>query len=241
MLRKFRGIVLSTVRHTDKVSVVSLFTDEIGPLTVAVNAPAPTHRGRMRAAALMPLSTIETHINFNPAKRMQTMRSFTAIAPNRHICGDPIKSSIALFTAEFLSRLLRESPPDRELWQFITRAIELLDGARKPANFAIALLCRMTTFAGIQPDTSDFTPSAIFDMREGRYVDFHPPHSDTITGEEGAMPVFLEKLTMANFERLRMSANTRRRILDGLLRYYALHYPGIDSMRSPEVLRLLFS
>lgn len=241
MKQSLKAIVLSTVRHTDKISVVNLFTDAAGTITAAVTAPAATRAGRMRAAALLPLSTIETEINIDPAKSMQSMRRFEAVGANSRICGNPVKSSIALFTAEFLSRLLRESPPDRLLWNFIHNAVAVLDASRKPANFCIAFLARLTRFAGIQPDISEYSPDAIFDMREGRFSDFHPPHSDTLIGEEAAAVLTLGKLSMSNFQRLRMPAATRRRMLDGLLRYYSLHYPGIDTMRSPEVLRLLFS
>lgn len=241
MYEKFRAIVLSTVRHSDKTNIVSLYTDTRGHLSVAVQAPAQTRGGRLRAAALMPLSVIEGEVNFNGVSILLPMRRFSSLRANTRIIGNPFKSAIAMFVSEFLMRLLRESPADETLWNFLAVSIATLDATTEPANFLPTFLSLLTRYTGIRPDTADYHDGAVFDMREGRFAEFHPLHNDTVSGDEARVLLLLSRLSYRNYTLIRMSVESRRRILNGLLHYYAVHFPGLERLRSPEILSGLFS
>lgn len=238
---KFRAIVLGTVRHSDRVDIVHLYTDVSGRIDAIVPASGATKAGRMRRAALMPLSVIQGELRARAGSELQKLFRFSLERPNTGIAGNPIKSAMALFMAEFMQKILREATPDPVLFRFLDLSVETLDKTSAPANFHLALLTHTTLFAGMMPDVSDYTPAAVFDLREGRYCDYMPPHPDVLSGEEARIPVLLMKLNYSNFTRLRLSRETRRRILQGILRYYTLHFPGIETMRSLPVLTQLFS
>ena len=241
MHQRFNAIVLGTVRHSDRVSIIHLYTDTHGRMAAVIPAGGSSRASRMRRAATMPLSVIEGEINFRTDRELQTLGRYTLARPNNGIYGNPAKSAVALFIAEFLSNTLREALPDPLLWQFLDTSVRELDTTPAAANFHLAFLSRMTAFAGITPDTGDYTPHARFDMREGRYTDHTPPHADVLAGEEARMPLLLSKLDYVNCRRLRMSADTRRRLLAGLIRYYAIHIPGADRFNSTEILRQVFA
>ncbi len=240
MYHKIKAIVLGVVRHSDRVDIVSLYTDRFGRMSVVTPAGGSSRTARMRRASLMPLSVIETDINIHPERQLQQLGRFTSVRPNSGICGNPVKSAVAIFTAEFIGRALREQEPDPNLWQFLDTSIAVLDHSPAPANFHLAFMAQLTRLVGIVPDIADYTPDATFDMREGRYVDHTPPHSDILFGVEARFPVLLSKLNYANYHRWRLPAATRRAILTGMITYYAIHLPGVEKLNSLDILRQLF-
>ena len=254
MREKLQAVVLGTVRHSDRVNVVNLYTDTRGRLAVMSTPPGQSKAGRMRAAALMPLSIISTEINFRQTSELQRLGAVTPVRANSGNCGNPAKSAVALFLCEFLTRLLRESAPDAELWRFLTLSIAELDRTPWPAHFYLPFLAGLTRFTGIEPDVTDYTPGSYFDMRQGCYVPFHPAHNDVLTPTPARVlrsgrvvetpgaayaPRLLMRLRYDTAARLKLSLAVRRELLDGLLRYYAIHLPGADRLNSLDVLRSL--
>ena len=58
MYEKLRGIVLNTVRYSDKHNIVHIYTDGRGLMSFAVPL-GKTQAARMRNALLMPLSLVD--------------------------------------------------------------------------------------------------------------------------------------------------------------------------------------
>lgn len=239
MKESVQAIVLGMVRHSDRVNIVNMYTNVRGRISVITQTPSATKSGRMRAAALMPLSIIETEINFRNTSELQKMGAITVVSPNKGICGNPTKCTISLFLSEFLNRLLRESPADGSLWKFLLYSIYELNNISKPSNFHIAFLAQLSQYVGIMPDITSTEQRTYFDMREGRYTLFHPPHTDILTPPASEMPYLLSRLTYSISERLKLSRLQRREILDSILRYYAIHFPGCDRLNSLDVLKAL--
>lgn len=235
-----KAIVLGTVRHSDRVNIVSLYTDTLGRISVVAPASGTSRAARLRRAALMPLSVIETDINIHPTRELQSLGRTSLLRPNNGIAGHPLKSALALFAADFLSHLLRDADADPMLWRAIVRGIEALNRCPNPANWHITFLSQLTTPLGIRPDVSGCDGDSVFDMREGRYVRFTPTHRDVLTDDEADAPRLLSRLNYDNFHRLRLTRTRRQRMLDGLLKYYAIHIPGVSMEKSLQVLRALF-
>ena len=241
MYQRLRAIVLTTTRHTDRVNIITLYTDTLGRLALIAPAGGTSRTARSRRATLMPLTLIETDLNIRADRSMQRLGLYSLIRPNTGIIGNPLKSAIALFIADFLSRALRDAEPDAPLWQFINTTIATLDTTTAPANIHIAFLARYARYAGIAPDISGYTPHATFDMREGRYTDHTPLHPDILAGDQARAPLILSKLTYANASRLHIPNTTRRQMLRGIIKYYAIHLPGIEKLRSLDILTQLFA
>ena len=238
------GIVLrSPVRHKDRTDILTVYTPGRGRLSVAI-AAGGGKGGRQRRAATMPLSLVEFQVADNSSERLQRASSLTALSAWRTIYFDPVKSAIAMFMAEFLNRLLRDTSPDPKMYRYICESVALLDaleGNDMLSNFHIAFLAGLTTFSGIAPDTSGYRPDNIFDMLSGRYTTLPPGHSATLTGVAARIPLILNRMTFANQHRYRFTRLERREVLDGLLRYFGLHFPGTDNLRSPEILSEILS
>lgn len=240
MIEKLTGIVLETVRHNEKSDVATVYTRERGRVPFIV-ASSGTKAGKMRRSRLLPLTVIEMDVNFSASREMQRLGSFTPVAQWPDIHADPLKQTVAIFLTEFLSRILRTSAPDPLLWDFVASSVALLDRMQRGmANFHLIFLSRMTHFLGIRPDTSGSHVATAFDLREGVYIRTAPTHSDVITGDFLRWPAILARLSYEHAPYLRLNGTARRQLLDGILHYYSIHFPGIGQMKSPDILTAIF-
>lgn len=243
MKTKVKGIVLrSPIRHNDTTDILTLYSPDHGRLSVVVAAGAG-RTARRRKAFLMPLSIIEFQMPVGTSGQLSRASAISAEIAYRTLYFHPVKRGIAMLLAEFLNRLLRDSTPDSLMYRYITESMILLDDItddRRLANFPIAFLAGIATFAGIAPDVSGYSDAAMFDMVAGRYTTLPPPHRHILAGEEARLPLLLSRMNFANEHLYRFSRIQRRRILEKILFYFGLHFPGTDNLNSPDILFGLF-
>lgn len=243
--QKIFAIITDIVRHSDRHNVVSAYTRQLGRMSFLVSAG----KGKTAAARnsmMMPLSVLEADVNLHGNRELHHLRNYSRLRLWKDIYFSPVKNAIALFLSEFLNSYLRESPPDPLMWDFIVEGISTLDSSTKGiANFHIAFLVEFLRYAGISPDISllDSTPNQClyFDMREGALGNSLPLHRDVIMGEEARRMGEILRMSLRNFHLFKFNAAERRAILQYLLRYYGIHFPGLTSLKSPAILTELFA
>lgn len=239
-IEKILGIVTDVVRHSDRHNVVTLYTRHQGRVSLLSSA-GNGKTARLRNASLMPLSVISADINFHPTRELQFLGKFSREALWKDLYFNPVKSAIGMFLSEFLNTYLRQSAPDPNLWDFIVRSVARLDGMdRGLANFHLAFLIEFLGPAGIRPDLSEWRDDAWFDMRGGVMTLLPPGHRDSMSPAESAVLPLLSRMNLRTAPLFRFSAAQRRRLLQGLLHYYSLHFPGLSNLRSPSVLAEVF-
>lgn len=242
MLIKLRGIVLQTIHHNDRHDIVTLFTRQRGRVALLSPAGGSSRSSRMRRARLSPLALVDTEVNFRKTRDLQFMGDVSTPHQWRNLYFDPMKSAMAVFMAEFLNRLLRTGEADEPMWSYLLKAINALDSLERGiSNFHLAFLIRTLGFAGIKPDLDTFEEGRIFDMSAGSFVDVIPTHRNWLGPEDGRMIPLLMRMDFRNLHRFRFNVDQRRRLLQGLLRYYSLHLPIGEDLRSLEVLREVFT
>ena len=241
MTEKITGLVLDITRHSDRLSIVTLYTRSRGRLSF-LSPVGSGKAGRLRQARLQPLAVIEADINFKATSELQRLGTFALHEVWSDLYFDPVKRLIALFLAEFLNRLMRATMPDELMWDYICDSLRLLDRMHAGvADFHIAFLASLLTFAGIQPDCRDYKPGSIFDMQAGVFVDRLPSHSDYLKGEDAKLAAIISRVNFSNVRALRLNGNLRRQILEQLLHYYTIHFPGTANLRSLDVIHDIFS
>ena len=247
MKEKITGIVLSTVRHSDRHNVTGIYTRERGRMSFLTPAGS-SRQSRRSAACFQPLSIIEAQISVNPSRELQIPASVERADVWRTIYYDPMKMTVAMFLSEFLGRLLRDSPPDQDLWHFIRHSIMLLDSTDDDtaiANFHISFLVGMARMTGIFPDLTGYTEGMEFDMKSGRMVlPFSLQGGIRSQRTDALRSAFIPKLLRINYSnsrRFRFNGSERSEILDHIIRYFGCHFPGSDRLKSLEILREIFS
>lgn len=241
MTEKFIGIVIDITRHSDRLDIVTLFTRSRGRLSF-LSPTGSGKSGKMRQSRLQPLAVIEGDFNFKATADLQRLGTFSMHRVWSDIYFNPIKQMITLFLSEFLNKLLRASMADENMWDYIFQSLVLLDGMDTHiADFHIVFLASLLPFAGIQPDIRSYSPGMVFDMQAGVFKTFPPLHRDYLSPDDTIMAAKLCKVDFYNVKALRLNGQLRLRILEGLLHYYGLHFPGTSRLKSLSVIHDVFS
>lgn len=235
MYHTVTGIALRTVRHNDRQSLLSLWTAELGRITVAVPATGGRQAVRLRALT-MPLSLISAEVDVRPGRDIHSYREMRPLTVLSGISADPAKTLTALFLADFLETTLRSAPADRAMSEFLFEKIVEFDSLsdRAVPNYHLYLLLRLTRFFGIEPDWNE--PGAVFDLAEGRFRRSAPLHSQFIEGDEALTLRKLARASARSLRVFRLGREGRRRTLDLLLQYYTIHHRPVVGLPSLAVL-----
>ncbi|MBJ2195053.1 MAG: recombination protein O N-terminal domain-containing protein [Muribaculaceae bacterium] len=239
MFEPLNCIALRTVKYSDRNSILSVYTRQHGRMGLLVPAGASKAAARTRALS-MPLATFDCVADIRPGRDIFTIRDLrpTGTPPSP----SPLKVTLRLFTADILASLLREPQQDRLLYEFILSAATALSEApvQACANFHICFLLHLQHFLGIEPDWSTFSTGAVFDMADGIFRPFPPLHNRILPSDEAEAAHRLRRMNFRNAGMFAMSRFERNRILDRLLEYYRLHFPGLGTVNSLDVLRTMF-
>lgn len=233
-------IALRTVKYNDKNSILSAFTAESGRVSVLVSASGGKE-ARRRRALLMPLSIVDAELDIRPGRDIHTLRDVRALSSPLSIISSHVKSVIAFFLADFLNSILRQESPDDRLFDFLRREILLFETVDEAValNSHIGILCRLSYFMGIQPDTGSYRDGTFFDMHDGMWRTTPPLHTAWLdqTASRLAYVVLSRLHNSTNYlPRVLNRRDTRNRALDVLIEYYTTHFTKLN-LPSLDVLR----
>jgi DNA repair protein RecO (recombination protein O) len=241
MLHKTRGIVLKTTDYSESSVVVQIFTEKFGLQSYLVNG-IKKPKSKIKLNMLQSLHLLEMVVYHKPNGSLQRLSEVRNQPLLQNIPYDVIKSSLALFINEVLYKSLKLHFEDEPLFDFIFKAVELLDKSHSGlANFHIYFLLRLTKYLGFYPDRTLEAGAKFFDLREGRFADHQPLHLWII--DEALINDFIG-LINSSFEtlsQLHISAQNRKEILSKILSYYTLHIEGFGEIKSHTVLQEVLS
>jgi len=235
MIYTTNGIVLHQLRYSDSSVIAKVYTERDGLCSYLVRGIGKKKSGR-KSAVLQPLSLVEITARHKTGQ-LQTAREIRLWKPYQQVQTDVVKCTIALFMAEVLYRSLREESPNPELFEFLTKAFELLDLESEVTNFPLWFLLRYSQFLGFEPLREPRGEVRFFDLREGEFLAHHPSHPDY---EENPVASAIFAILGTNFVGLKgisISGSTRQMVLDTLLRYFRMHLEGMKEIKAHQVLQ----
>lgn len=240
MFENLDCIALRTVRYNDRQSILSVYTRTHGRVAMAIPAGAGRHASRLRAIT-QPMSAFQCVAEFRPNRDIITPRDIRILRPSPGTT--PIKAAQSLFIADLLTSLLREPQEDAHLFEFLLATIDSImqGGAAHTANIHLCFLLKLQHFMGIEPDWSTYTPGSIFDMADGIFRLSAPLHGKWLTSPEAEAAYRLRRMNFRTAHLYKMSRGDRNLVLDRLIMYYQIHFPGLGTINSLDVLRSLFS
>lgn len=245
MIDKIEGFVIDIVKHNDKHNVVTLYTRTRGRMAFLVPV-GKSKQGKTRNAIIAPMACLAADVNIRGGRELLHLRQPTPVRLWHNIYFNPVKSSILYFITELCNRILRQSPPDPGLWDFIYNSLEVLDGtqADRISNFHIAFLVRLLPWLGISPSIEGRKEGELFDMLSATMIDpgmpFGLQRRILLSPSESAFIPYLAKINYRNMHLYRLSSSQRQETLDGLIRYCSLHLPLGSELKTLDILRQLF-
>lgn len=240
MVENIKGIVLRTVKYNDTSLIVDLFTQQHGRMSVMAST-ARVKRSVRSVSFWQPLSMVEFNADIRPQGKLPKPTDVHTYYNYIDLPFSPVKSSLVLFLAEFLSAATREERVNEPLYEYLEQSLQLLDMQECPlciANFHLVFLIHLSHFIGIYPNIED--TGSYFDLMNGAYTYGQPPHPHYLKPEEARYLPVLFRMNYATMHLFRFSRAARMRILNVLNAYYRLHVPSFPTLKSLEVLHEMF-
>lgn len=153
MKQTTEAIVLGLRKHTDKMSVLHVYSKAEGRLTLQVYGAMSKHKVR---AAYQPLSVVELTYDSQPTRPLPTLQTIDPVYLPERVYGDIRKQTIALFVTEMIMLTLTHPMQDDRMYAFIDGFVHELNDISTPENMHLLFLLRLAELLGIgSPSTYD--------------------------------------------------------------------------------------
>ena len=240
MLCKTRGIVLHAIPYNDKYSIIYMYTEAFGRTSYLV-ARSRGKKSPVSRALFMPLSVLEMEVEHLNKRDLHRIRETKLCYPLTEVFCNPVKNVLALFLAEVLFRVVKDTEPDQRLFDYLYESIHLLEYADKGvANFHLVFLLRLLHYMGIYPNADSYSTGCYFDMQNGVFVDRIPMHRHYLNREESQVFARLLKISFENMSLYSFSRQDRVGVITRIGEYYRLHLPDFPEIKSLSVMQSLF-
>lgn len=237
---KARGIVLNTLKYGDSSMVVHLLTDAGGRRSYMVQGVRSSHGRGSKAALFQPMFAVEFEGLESPRMDMHRFKEVRSGIVLQTLPFDVRKSTVALFMAEVLYRLIKESEPNEALFSFVWGSVEALDSITEGvANFHLWFLANLSRFLGFSPGNA-YTQGAVFDMAEGLFTQLKPAHGRFLDARNAEIFRDLLECDVRYLGEIGLNRNQRGEFLDAMMLYYGYHLDAVRAVRSTKILREVF-
>ncbi len=237
---KGRGVVLHTLKYGDSSMIVYLLTDVGGRRSYMVQGVRSRSGRGSKLALFQPAFPVEFEGLESNRMQMHRFKEVRAGFTLRNIPFDVRKSTIALFMAEVLYRLVRESEPNEALFGFVWNSVGALDVMTDGvADFHLWFLANLSRFLGFCPG-NEYAEGAWFDIHEGLYTPVRPAHSGYLSQECTRILGELVGSDVCQLGSLGLNRRQRVDFLDAMLAYFGYHLDAVGTVRSVHILREVF-
>lgn len=237
MLVDTDAIILHTIKYSETSVIAHIFTEQFGNGTYIMNGVRTNHS---KMAMFQPLSLVHiTAYRKKGSGQIHRISSISFISVPSSIPSNIYKSTISLFVGEITDRILREEEPSEILFKFLKMFVLLLEHTEQNyANLHILYLLHITRFLGVFPKNTYSTTEDVFSAFQGQFV-AHGSCDGTLSIEDSLL---LNKILQTNeiTDEVMLSQMERRKLLDILLSYYDIHICKTQTIKSLEVLKMVF-
>lgn len=244
MISTTQSIVLRSTRYGETSLISTQFTRSFGVQGFLVQGVrTASGRGKSsRAGLLQPGMVLDITIYQKTGANLQRLKEFVPAIIYGTIHEDVPRNSIALFSVEVLLRLLPESAPQPELFDFAKDYLLALD--RMPAggvgNFPLYFALECSRFLGYELSGAFSEDTPYLNLDEGGFSAQPPQAGHRVTSDDAA--ALAQLMQVQRFEELAgisMNGQSRQRLLEWFLDFLARHTDHMGQVRSLAVLHAI--
>lgn len=226
MLHKTRGIALSYIRYRESSIIAKIYTEAFGIQSYIVNGVRSSRSKSNRIALFQPLTLLDLVVyHKDKADALHRISEIKCRVPFHSLPFDIVKSSLALFMTEILSKCLREEEENIPLFAFLEDVILYLDEAKGGyENFHIHMLAQLAFFLGFGMESAS-------DLQNELQVNHYPLGMDAI--QHTALEIWISAPMGAPVP---LDKARRLSLLNMLLFFYKIHLDSLGEIKSLEVL-----
>lgn len=239
---KTKIIILNSIKHAENGHIVYAYTENLGRVTYYVNG---SKKGRpvvgKNKIILEPLTIIDiTGYKSNNSEMHRIKEAgYTFIA--RDIIFNIKKSTIALFMAEIIYRLVKEPVANDALFKYLEYSINYLDSSSDNiANYHLFFLINIASFLGYMPH-DNYDTNYFFDIKRGEFVVLKPNHSFYMEHDNS---YFFHKLlaseTYKEASEIILRREQRVIVLNNIIDYIGFHHDSVYKISSIKIFSEIF-
>lgn len=241
MLTKTQGVVFHAFKYGESSLITEVYTRDFG-LRRYIASGVRSKKPRFSAGLFQVMTPLELVVYHREDKDLNRLREAQAAWILENIPFDIRRGAIALFLAEVSRKSIREAVPHAALYDFLLRSIRHLDrSGQAPVHLPIYFLLRLSAYLGFQP-AGDCTPETpYFHLREGAFMPGPAPERESLSRSLSETFYRMLCLDWDAVETVQLEGGAARLLLHRLLDYFRLHLPNFPELRSPDILRQVFS
>lgn len=236
---KARGIVLGTLKYGEKGIIVHMLTDTFGRQSYMLQGIKPSAKGS-RMALLQPMFTVEFEGLTSSKMSLHRVRDLVPAMVLHTTPFDVRKSTMALFMAEVLYRLVKEGEPSDDLFDFVWGSVAALDALEEGvSNFHLWFLANLSRPLGFSPD-NEYCEEAWLDIRDGHFTPHAILPSMALAPANARLLHDMLECDVRYLGEIGLNRQQRVDFLEDMLRYYTYHLESIRSVESIRILKEVF-
>lgn len=237
MQSKTKGIVLKTIKYSDRKLIVKIYTNTHGLQSFFVSLGSSS-KSKIKPALLQPLTQIEIETSVRPNKQFASIKDIHCNYLYADLTQNIYKNTIGLFLNEVMYACLKEEEPNENMFEFVTIAFQWLDQSHEHiSNFHLYFLIELSKHLGFYPQNNFTSKEPYFDLREGAFIEKLPQHPDYLLPETSVLLSNLLMVDLRNIRYYQLTKPERDELMNGLLYFFRLHVSGINDIKSLQVLK----
>ena len=232
--------MLHSFTYNDKYAITQIYTEEFGRVSY-LTAKSKGKQTRVPKSLFHALAVLDLEVEHKNLRDIQRIKEAKVHLPVSSVLFDPVKSTISIFLAEFISHISKDIQSNKMLFDFICQSIRILDLAEVGvANFHLVFMVRSSIFLGFYPNAEGYMPNMFFDMQNGEFVLTKPFHPHFLNPDDSRIFLLLLRMDYENMHTFSFSGKQRVDIINRMLEYYKLHLSDFPEMKSLEVFQSFF-
>lgn len=240
MTQKTKAIILSIIKYSDSSLIIKMYSEKFGTISI-MQRYGRSRKSRLKTNIFQSLFLLMLDIDYKQNKNLQYCKEIELDVILCEIPYNTVKSSIAMFLSELLSRLLQEQEADAKLFGFLHNSIQLLDKTNEgTANFHLVFLYKLSKYLGIYPNDNYSENLCFFDLSKGCYSGVYNNDKLVLNKEISKYFHILANCGFTDLNSIKISGKLRSQVLDAMVLYYKYHFPEIGNIKSLDILKQIF-
>ncbi len=243
MLQKTQGIVLSHIKYSETSIICKIYTEALGIRTYIINS-VRSSKPKNKAVFFQPLTRLNMVVYEKMTGDIHRIKEYGPDLVFQSIPFDVIKSSLAIFISEVLSKSIKEQEANSALFEFLSNTIDFLEQTEgNLGNFSIYFLLDLTKYLGFYPNNNFTEENSQFSLTDGVFA--APPQLITRSLVMSVqMSELLSKMLgkdIMTILKTPITRENRKEMLQWLIRYYEHQISNFPELKSLSVLETVLS
>lgn len=242
-IKSTKGIVFKSIKYSETSLVLDIYTYDFGLKSFIISGVRKS-KSKIGASLFQIMNLVEIEFYNNDSQNLSRIKEGRLYCKYSLLPFDVVHASLGTFLMELTRNAVKEHEANHELFKFIEQWFVMLDsGQVKLKYFHILYLIELTRFIGFYPHNNYSVEKPFFDLLEGNFVSDISVSNHVLGIEESSVfnKIFSTPVRglIDGSINLDVTVVERDRIIDNLIKYYAIHLDQMHPIKSLEVLRTI--